>query len=446
MPLEDNGIAPIGGSGIPNTARPPDAPSPAAPGVAPDPYADVRWKGTVVNVPQVNNTVDLELGGFRQMLHDKYGIGYFGLSQTTFFSNVLNHAHTIRGAQVYVGQKPTVVSQNFLAATVDLSRYGIPNGQIIITGIYQTTNWNPLGPVSLNLGSLSYYQSLFNKRMDVRVGLIPMNTEFVGTFIGGSLNGGVFGPQGSILVENGLGAVTYPQPGVIVTGHFTTNIYDKVGLLRAISPDGTINEHNYNPTGISRFITPNSGPLLINELGYLRPAAASAPQTWVRGGAMLDKSRFPELDHPGRRSNNQYGLYALGDRQLVQTSSRPGEAYRGLYAGLSVEYAPTSYNRFSQYYEARLYGLGLLPSRPFDQVSLVFTENVFGNQAVRALQAARQLVHKDSKTLTLSYSAQVIHGVFANLGVQYVNNPSPIIYTGNTGSALNVIAGTALYF
>jgi len=176
--------------------------------------------------------------------------------------------------------------------------------------------------------------------------------------------------------------------------------------------------------------------------GPLPRCAADLGARW--GG--LDKSRFPELDHPGRRSDNQYALYLLGDRQLVQTSSTPGEAYRGLYAGFPVEHAPPNYARFSQYYEARLYGLGILPGRPFDQVSLVFTDNVFSATAVRAFQAARQLTHNDSKALTLSYSAQVIHGVYANIGAQYVNNPSPIIYTGNTGSALNVIAGASLYF
>ncbi len=447
VPLEDNGVAPLpGGSNAPNTARPPSASTPAAPGIPPNPYADVRWKGIVVNLPQASNTVDLGLGGFRQKLRDDYGIGYFGLSQTTFFSNVLNHAQRIGGQQVYVGQKPTVLSSNFLALIFDLSRYGIPDGQIVVVGSDQATSWNPLGPNSINLGTLSYYQTLFNKRLEIKAGLLATNTEFVGTFIGGSLNGGVFGPNGSIFGENGFGALGYPQPGINITGHITANIYDKIGVERALNPDGVVLEHNYNPTSVSRFYTPNTGPMVINELGYLRPATPGSVQTWVRGGAILDKSRFNELDHPRRRSNNQYGLYLLGDRQLVQTSSAPGEAYRGLYAGFSAEYAPPNYDRFSQYYEARLYGLGLLPGRPLDQVSLVFTENVFSNIAVNNFRALRLATHKDSKALTISYSAQVIHGVYANLGAQYVNNPSPIVYTGNTGSALNIIAGASLYF
>ena len=90
----------------------------AAPGVPPNPYADYRWKGLAVNLPPPANTVDLQLGGYRQMLADKYGIGYFGCSATTFFDNALNHAQRLRGAQVYAGQEPTVLSQNFLALTL----------------------------------------------------------------------------------------------------------------------------------------------------------------------------------------------------------------------------------------------------------------------------------------------------------------------------------------
>ena len=282
--------------------------------------------------------------------------------------------------------------------------------------------------------------------MEVKAGLIATNLEFVGTFVGGGHNGGVFGPHASIFGENGFGAIGYPQPGVVVTAHLTPNVYDKVGVMRAINPDGIVAEHNYNQIGVSKFTTPNSGPMVINELGYIRPAAPGAPQTWVRGGTLLDKSRFPELDHPGRRSSSQYGLYLLGDRQLTQMSSAPGQAYRGFYAGFSAEYAPPSYSRFSQYYEAQVYGLGILPRRPFDQVSLVFTENVFSDITVNAARVARLPMHKDSKAVMLSCSAQVVHETYAKLGLQYVNNPSPIVFSGNTGSALNVIAGGALYF
>lgn len=444
VPLEDSGASP--GGGAPNAAREPNTPTPAAPGIPPNPYANFRWKGVNLNLPPPQNTVDLNLGGLRQKLANDYGIGYIGFSGTNFFSNVLNHAQKLNGQQTYVGQKPTIISQNFMVVTVDLSRYGIPDGQIAASGVYLGTSWNPSGPNTINLGTLSYYQTFLNKRVEFKAGLLANSFEFVGPFTAGSLNAGVFGVQGNILAQTGLSAQQFPTPGANVTVHVTPYVYDKFGVSRATSGNGLTNEHNYNPTGVSRFNTPNSGGLFINEFGYLRPAAADAPQMWLRGGALLSNARYNHFDPPPRRSGRNYALFALGDRQLIQTSNAPGDAYRGLYGGFTVEYSPSYLNLFSQYYEARLYGLGIIPGRPRDQTSLLFTETVFSKEAVNAFQARRALTHNDSKAITFSHSAQVTHGVYLSGAVSYIDNPSPVVYNSSTGSALDLIGGLSLFF
>ena len=76
------------------------------------------------------------------------------------------------------------------------------------------------------------------------------------------------------------------------------------------------------------------------------------------------------------------------DQQFVQLAPVEGQAARGWYAGVSAMYTPPEFNRFSQYYELRLYGIGLLPSRPSDVVSVVISRNVFSHYVVdAALQA-----------------------------------------------------------
>jgi porin len=442
-PSGSNSVASPGTTSAPNVVSPPTQPPSAAPA---DPYANYRWKGLNINLPLPGNTVDGQLGRLRQQIADKYGIGYIGFSINTYYNNLMPHGRTINGQQAYVGQKPTFISQNLLGLTFDLSRYGVPDGQIVAVGYGQWTTWQPLGPNTINLGTLSYYQTLFNRRVELNFGILSTNTEFAGTYVGGTLQGGIFGPSASLFYENGFGGTPYPVPGFDVTGHITEHVYDKFGVMRASSANGLVFENQKNPTGLSTFATPDSGPLFINELGYLRPAAAGLPYTWVRGGALLDKSPFVELDHPAERSNNQYGLYVLADRQITQISSRPGQAHRGLYVGVSAEFAPPNYNKFSQYYEARLYGIGFLSSRPFDQADLVATETVFSDIAVQAARAAGRSAHGDSTALTLSYSARVTPGIYVNFGLQYANHPSPIIFTSNTGSALNIILGTSIFF
>ena len=87
----------------------------------------------------------------------------------------------------------------------------------------------------------------------------------------------------------------------------------------------------------------------------------------------------------------------MGDQQILQTNPHTGTAAQGVYVGGSAMYAPPELNRFSQYYEARIYGIGLIPGRPLDLLSGVFTDNVFSGYAVRAARNAGQLAHSDSK-------------------------------------------------
>jgi hypothetical protein len=73
---------------------------------------------------------------------------------------------------------------------------------------------------------------------------------------------------------------------------------------------------------------------------------------------MFNTSRY--IDHAlGGRSTGNYAAYFLADQQLVQLAPIVGEAARGVYAGVTAMYTPPEFNRFSQYYELRLYGIGL---------------------------------------------------------------------------------------
>ena len=119
---------------------------------------------------------------------------------------------------------------------------------------------------------------------------------------------------------------------------------------------------------------------------------------------------------------------------------------RGIYAGASVFYAPSYFNAFSQYYEARLYGFGLIPKRPFDLLTLVANRNVFSEDAVRVLRSIGLLAHDDATTFTAAYSAHVLPGTNVNVGLSYVDHPTPITYNRTTGNALNLITNLFVFF
>jgi porin len=104
-------------------------------------------------------------------------------------------------------------------------------------------------------------------------------------------------------------------------------------------------------------------------------------------------------------------------------------------------YAPPEFNRVSEYYEARLYGVGLLPSRPGDMVSVVVSRNVFSRCLVDAA-----LAHSDNFSVTAAYYASIAPGIRVGIGLGYTNNPTPVIYTPQTGSALNLLANVTAYW
>ena len=421
----------------------------ATPPFLPDTYAHadaLKIKGWNIPIPGAGDTLDQGLFGVRNALADD-GIGYFGFTNSYFADNVLRHGLPAgsRQNQLYSGQLPTVFSSNFGYTTYDLSRYGVPNGQIVLGLNFVRTNWTPLGPDNFSLSTVTYYQTFLNKAIEFKVGYIANSLEFLGTYVGGSLAGGVFGPNGTIPVEQGETTTIYPTPGINVKVNFPEHFYTKIGVERALSPDGVTVENHQDGGGV-RFTLPNSGVFTIDEVGYRVDPSPGVDQVWIRAAASYTSSNYVDLSKPGLRGDHNYGLYLFGDRQLWQSKPRGRTAAQGIYAGFTVEYAPPSLNRFTQYYEARLYSFGLIPGRPRDLLSLVFTNNVFSSYAIDTAHLAHQLTHRNSESLSLNYSAHVYHGINLNGGLSFINNPTSVTYTQRTGSALNVMLGTVTFF
>ncbi len=414
-----------------------------------DPY---RIKGVNIPLPGPADTITGEAFGLRDKLAS-LGIGWFGFSTSFFADNLLRHGHPLnnnRANQVYNGQLPTYFSSNILDITYDISRYGIPNGQLAAGVTYTTTNWNPAGPRVTGLSGLTYYQTLFDKKVEINAGYEVNSLQYLGTYVGGSIAGGIFGPNGTIPVENGLNNATISTLGANAKIYLPSNFYTKFGVQRAISPDGTVVEHNQNASEV-RFKVPNAGVLFIDETGYQTNAAPGLMSTWVRMAANYTSSNYREFSSTrgqqlNVRGEGEYGFYALADRQILQTNPHPGTAGQGLYVGGSFLAAPPGYNLFSQNFEARIYGVGLIPGRPSDLLSAVFDDTIFSSYLVSTARHAGVLAHSDAKSYTVSYSAHVFPGVYLNEGVAYVDHPTPVTYNGSTGSALNILLGSSVFF
>ena len=414
--------------------------TPATP--TPD-FEALRIKGLTIALPGPQDTIDPDFAGIRSSLA-ALGIGYIGYSNNNFYDNMLPAERTTFGEQVYNGQKPTFLTNNVMQMTYDLSRYGISDGQIVVGGVYNFDTWDPGGPNALSLATLSYYQTFLNKQVELKIGYLSNYFEYCSPFLAGNLSSSIFGPSGSILVEAGLSAYAFAKPAINIKVNGPNGLYNKFGVQLSSNPDGPLAEKAANPTGLD-WSTPNSGVLVIDEFGYRKDASPGQLATWVRAAPIVNTSGYIDFESGGRNTGN-YAGYVLADQQFVQLAPIDGQAARGWYAGVSAMYAPPEFNRFSQYYELRLYGIGLLPSRPTDMVSVVVSRNVFSHYVVDAALQSVQLAHSGNFSITASYTAPVAPGIRVGIGLGYTNNPTPVIYTPQTGSDLNLLVNVITYW
>lgn len=405
-----------------------------------DPFAKfdhLREKGIWLNIPGPADTIDQDNGGIRSALAD-LGIGYVGWTQNSLIDNRLpNASKSTIFNQRYVGESPTFGTVNFMIVTYDLGRLGIPDGQITVGAEQQYWTWNPAGPNRVGINTFAYYQTFLDRTLELKMGYLRNHDEFLGM--------NPFGPTPVILSQAGMSNNSAPTPALNVKYNFDDRLYTKISIQRSVSPDGQLAHIAENPTGLD-WHTANAGVLLLDETGFQNKAAPGLPETWLRAGIGFNDSRFPHLAYPLQpRATANSAYYVAADRQFWQSDAQ-GSPARGIYGGFSAMYAPSDVNKVNRYLELRLYAKGLFSSRPGDQIAIAATNIAWSHFAVDAALAKGDLVHRDSTALWGRYTARLAPGVYATLGLLYINNPSTITYTRQTGHALNVLVSASVFF
>jgi porin len=79
-------------------------------------------------------------------------------------------------------------------------------------------------------------------------------------------------------------------------------------------------------------------------------------------------------------------------------------------------------------------------------LSLVVTRNVFSNYLVDAALQRGQLAHDGRLSITAAYTASVAPGVRVGIGLGYTDHPTPVVYTPQSGSALNILANVITFW
>lgn len=413
------------------TTRPPEKIAPFAK------FDNLREKGIWLNIPGPADTIDQDKGGVRSALAD-LGIGYVGWTQNSLIDNRMpNASKSTTFNQRYIGESPTFSTVNSMIVTYDLGRFGIADGQITVGAEQQYWTWKPAGPDRVGISTIAYYQTFFDRKLELKMGYLRNHDEFLGM--------NPFGPTPIILSQAGMSNNSAPTPALNVKYNLDDRLYNKISIQRSVSPDGQLAHMTENPTGLN-WRTANAGILLLDEFGYKNKAAVGSPETWLRAGIGFNDSRYPHLAYPIQpRADANSAYYVAVDRQFWQSDAE-GSPARGIYGGFSAMYAPSDVNKVSRYLEVRLYAKGLFSSRPGDQIAIAATNIAWSHFAVDAALAKGDLVHRDSTAIRGRYTARLAPGVYATLGLLYINNPTAITYTRRTGHALNVLVSTSVFF
>ena len=339
--------------------------------------------------------------------------------------------------QTYVGQREFGMCNFKPILTLDLRWFHLKEAQLNIGGVFRFVSWNPAGPNAISISTLYIYKSFLDNHIQIKAGYLFNSYEFIGMQVGGSISAGAQGVYAVLPYNVGLSFEPISTPSLNLKWNAPSHTYVKIGLQRSIDPAGAQTTVARNNTGF-RFIPRGEKLLTISEVGYNHAATVNAHQTWIRAGYLYNTTRYTNFVTGGQTSGN-YGGYLLGDHQLYRTDT----ASHGLYAGGSFEFTAASMNRYSRYYEARLYKMGPFHSRPNDMMTLIGTRTNFSPDNVGKLLASSQTAWHNSSTVTASYSLRPKGWITFSGGLTYTTGAA---ITPHVPNALTVSLQSNAFF
>jgi porin len=411
--------------------------SPATPQASERSIEDLNLVGAAATMPPFSDTIWGTESGFRQALFSK-GIA-FRVNVLPRISLNLLDSPVPADQQVYIGQRPTWITGLNPILTADLRQLGLHNAQLNIGMAWRWTNWNPAGPKTISISTLYLFKMWGDRRVEMKVGYLGNELEFVGMQVGGSLATGVQGVYAVLPYQVGMSYFPLTAPSINFRIRSPRGTYLKTGAQRSLDAAGGAATQARNQTGF-RFIPKGDKLLLINEAGYQRASSPTAHQAWFRAGYMHNSTLYTNKI-TGQKESGNYCVYVLMDYQLHK--SDPQNPGRGLYVGGSAMTVPARFNSYARYYEARLYQKAPFRSRPDDVLSFVTAYRGNSEHVTDSLAARGKTFWRSSSSFTGSYSIHVSHGNYVSLGLGYVRGPA---ITPRVADTLTVTANWGLYF
>jgi porin len=411
--------------------------SPESPQPAPRFMEDLNYVGGEAAMPPFSDSLIDPNSDFRRGLFTK-GLAFRVIQQAQYAQNTLDPP-VAPDDQVYVGQRWFTGEMIQPILTADLRQLGLRRAQLCIGGVWNWVSWRPAGPKALQLWNLYLYKEFGEDRLEIKVGYVSNNMNFVGFFVGGSTATGVMGVYAVLPFEVGLSFFPLTAPSFDARLSGPRHTYLKTAAQRSIDPEGGPAEVARNHSGF-RFDPHGDKLFAVGEGGYLRAAAKRARQAWLRAGYMRNQTAYWN-EATGRAETGNHCAYVLGDYQVLKSAGE--QPSNGLYAGGSFITVPQTKNAYARYFEARLYKEGPFRSRPGDVLSVIASRTSYSSVFTDHLRSQGKTVWRAGTTLTGSYSLHASRGNYLSLGLSYVNGPA---ITPRVPNALNFMATWSLFF
>lgn len=227
---------------------------------------------------------------------------------------------------------------------------------------------NIFGGETVRLYAIALEQSLFDDRLDIRVGRLGAGDDFLASplytnFVNAAFNNN----PGSILI-NIPSFSSYPVAtwGLRVKALPIEQLYLMGGVYYSDAALARVNAH-----GLDFGIRGDAGAFVIGEIGYHRnqgQAAAGNPGNFKIGG-YYDTNAYQALSNPTQaKIRGNYGVYLLLD-QMVYREDGP-ESKQGLTPFAVVTVAPSDRNTFPFFCSIGLVYQGLIPRRDRDTTAV----------------------------------------------------------------------------
>ena len=295
------------------------------------------------------------------------------------------------------------------------------------------------------LGNLTYVQTLFDDRIEVRLGRLATGDDFLVSpynyvFVQTGFNGNPVG-----IFFNSPGMTAYPNAtwGALVKGKPTERTYVMGGWYNG---DPSIRDNRHHGLDWSM-----RGPLFaIGEVGYQANGLAGDQGLLgnYKAGLWYDNSQYTDFNtvargHSPHATRGNWGFYGLFDQVLVQFGERSGNRGFGVTGSLLVS-PDQSVSQMPFFSTAGFLVRGIFPSRPTDVGGFGVVFGSFSNDLQDSQRRAQQAVQRFETALEATYRLRFLgDSFFFQPDLQYIIRPGG---TGRTSNAVVLGAQTGINF